>query len=92
LQHIHTLSLRGNHLQSLRQLNNLALNLPHIRALDLSDNEGIMHFRDLDVIAGKSEGHGPKVGGLRELQEIKLDGTALKEKILKDGDEKIYFR
>jgi len=90
--HIHTLSLRGNHLLSLRQLNNLPLNLPHIRALDLSDNEGITHWKDLDVIVGKPETHATKTGGLKELQEIKLDGTALKQRTLKEGTEKIYFR
>ena len=94
MQHIHTLSLRGNHLQSLKQLHNLALHLLHITALDLSANEGIAHFKELEILVGRSEGPGlaPKVGGLKELQEIKLEGTALRERSLKEGSEKTYFR
>ncbi len=60
-QHIHTLSLRGNRLSTLRQLHHLAVHLPHITALDLSDNEGISNIKELDVICGRADGANSRV-------------------------------
>jgi Leucine-rich repeat (LRR) protein len=67
LQHTHTLRLSSNNLKNLATLAGLPKWLPHIRALDLSDNPELQKLGMLDVLSTlscltSSKDNGVKVG------------------------------
>lgn len=66
-QHTHTLRLSSNNLKNLATLAGLPKWLPHIRALDLSDNPELQKLGMLDVLSTlscltSSKDNGVKVG------------------------------
>lgn len=67
VQHTHTLRLSANNLRDLRTLAGLPKWLPHIRALDLSDNTDLNKLGMLDVLStlsclSSAKENGVKVG------------------------------
>ncbi|ORX40664.1 hypothetical protein BD324DRAFT_14152 [Kockovaella imperatae] len=81
---IHTLSLANNDFHSLRQLDKLPNALPHLRALDLSNNP-IAKFTELEVLLASGEKKGKATagaGGLKSLIELKLNGCTFREEAL----------
>ncbi|ORY33515.1 hypothetical protein BCR39DRAFT_520580 [Naematelia encephala] len=88
---ITTLSLARNSLTNAYQFHNLASRLPHIRALDLSQNnfDSILQLEEL-LSRGEKRGKATGGGGLKALIELKLDGCPFREKMLASpgGDQK----
>ena len=85
------MSLANNDFRDLRQLEKLALALPNLRALDLSDNP-IGRYTELDTLLAQGEKKGKATagtGGLKSLIELKLNGCTFREEILKKpkGDD-----
>ena len=81
---VHTLSLAGNTLHSLHQLSKLPNCLPHLRALDISNNP-IRRVQELDELLAQGEKKGKAtagVGGLKSLSELKLNGCLFREQML----------
>jgi nuclear RNA export factor len=69
----------------------LPYSLPHLRALDLSNN-AIRTFGELDVLLAQGEKKGKAtagIGSLKSLVELKLSGCAFREKTISQpkGDE-----
>lgn len=96
LQHfgavIHTLSLADNELRDFGQLDKLAHSLPHLRALDLSNNP-VKNINELDVLLARGEKKGNATAGagsLKSLVELKLNGCTFRENLLgqENGEEK----
>ncbi|RSH91777.1 nuclear mRNA export, poly(A)+RNA binding protein [Saitozyma podzolica] len=90
-QNIYTLSLANNDFHHLRSLNRLPYSLPHLRALDLSNNP-VRTFGELDVLLAQGEKKGKAtagIGSLKSLVELKLSGCAFREKTISQpkGDE-----
>ncbi|WVR07757.1 hypothetical protein IAU60_004800 [Kwoniella sp. DSM 27419] len=85
---IHTLSLAGNNLDQLRQLEKLPNILPDIRALDLSGNP-IKAFIELDNLRAPGEKKGKAnagAGSLKSLIELKLNDCLFRERTLQQSD------
>ncbi|KAJ9098728.1 hypothetical protein QFC21_004376 [Naganishia friedmannii] len=80
--HTHTLRLSHNNLRDLKILSTLPKWLPHIRALDLSDNEGLQKLGQLDVLSTHSCMSQSKDSvhrlGLYNLRELKLTNTKIR--------------
>ncbi|OCF38158.1 nuclear RNA export factor 1/2 [Kwoniella heveanensis BCC8398] len=85
---IHTLSLANNDLDHLKQLERLPMNLPDIRALDLSGNP-IKAFGELDNLRAAGEKKGKAnagAGSLKSLIELKLNNCLFRERTLQQPD------
>ncbi|WOO82011.1 mRNA export factor mex67 [Vanrija pseudolonga] len=81
---ITTLSLAKNEFNTLHQLAKLPLCLPHIRALDLSDNpiaksDELKHLQSAGEQKGKAS---TGAGSLKSLTELKLNGARFREETL----------
>ncbi|RXK37779.1 hypothetical protein M231_04935 [Tremella mesenterica] len=89
---IHTLSLARNEFVNFQQLIRLPHSLPHIRAIDFSDNP-INSFHELSLLAGPGDSKGKALnshGSLKALVELKFNGCLFREAALKEegGGEK----
>ena len=81
---IHTLSLANNDMHDLHQLSRLPMCLPHLRALDLSNNP-IRKVNELDELLAEGERKGKAtagVGSLKSLTELKMNGCLFREQML----------
>lgn len=84
---IYTLSLSNNILHDLHQLSRLPHSLPHLRALDLSNNP-IRKISELDELLAEGEKKGKAtagVGSLKSLTELKLNGCLFREQMLQQA-------
>ncbi|TXT05944.1 hypothetical protein VHUM_03705 [Vanrija humicola] len=85
---ITTLSLASNNFNTLHQLAKLPLCLPHIRALDLSNNpiaksDELKHLQSAGEQKGKAS---TGAGSLKSLIELKLNGVRFREETLQRPD------
>lgn len=74
------------------QLNKLAHSLPHVRALDLSNNP-FTSFSELDFLLAPGERKGKAslgIGSLKSLIELKLNGCPVRENTLKNRGDEAY--
>ena len=75
-------------MDGLHQLERLPYSLPHLRALDLSDNP-IRHIGELDELLAEGERKGKAtagIGSLKSLTELKLNGCLFREKMLANAN------
>jgi nuclear RNA export factor len=84
--YIHTLSLANNGFRSLSQLSRLPFALPHIRALDLSNNpiasnNELKHLQSLGEQKGRAS---TGAGSLKSLIELKLNGVKFRDQMLSE--------
>ncbi|KAI5452093.1 nuclear mRNA export, poly(A)+RNA binding protein [Naganishia albida] len=94
--HTHTLRLSANNLRDLRTLAGLPKWLPHIRALDLSDNTDLNKLGMLDVLStlsclSSAKENGVKMG-LYNLRELKLTGTKMRRDAEAENRMTSYLR
>ena len=81
---IRILSLADNHLSNLRQLDRLPTALSHITALNLANNP-IGSIAELSHIVAPAEKRGratASYGGLKNLQELNLQGCKFREEMI----------
>lgn len=82
MQHVHTLSLASNNLSSLKQFSNLGITLPHLRALDLSNNPELrtpLHLNELSTTSRVSTSGGfTRAASCRLLGELVLFGCGIR--------------
>ncbi|KAJ9096088.1 hypothetical protein QFC19_007314 [Naganishia cerealis] len=94
--HTHTLRLSHNNFRDLKILATLPKWLPHVRALDLSDNEDLHKIGMLDVLSTQSclstARDSPNRLGLYNLRELKLTNTKMRRDAESQNRMTTYLR